>query len=272
MKKTLAIISIFLAIVLLLCSCAQRASYDENGICRVIDGKVPEERNANYILPYGDTVYVSFDDYVNKTKEKNAPEMESYILFRARNKRAESVSLSDAPAGYTIAEIEILEIYHQDGELFSNLTIGDSVDVLLQYAFVPEKGKAVLKDFPNLKAYNLQDETDYWDIHPGAFCFDYVNSHDEYLVFLDTFMYSKMQTQNIEVRNYGKNTPVLLTKENVTELHIPRFLWTIDQSQYETMKQEKIFTSPETRSGAVLEDLYDFVYFDILDQYIFGEK
>ena len=139
MKRVTLTVCLLLILALLFCSCAQRASYDENGICRVIDGKVPEDEKQWFRAPSYVGGYVSLEDFTAQTG------IEQNLIFRARRHSTESISSRDTPLAYTIAEMEILEIYIQEGELFESYSVGDHIDILLSYTFVPEKGKATFK-------------------------------------------------------------------------------------------------------------------------------
>ena len=270
MKKAIVYLCFLLTYALLLCSCAQRASYDEDGICRVIDGEVPEERDAFYRMPFYYDGYTSFEEYL--AKHQNETYLENYIIFRATRKTAESIAYKDLPFGYTVAEMEIAEVYYLNGQIYSDYTPGTTINLVLQYAFVPEKGVVKIKDFHNTGVYNLQDDSFDGAMFDLAYTFDYVDDDSEYLIFLDGMLLQDIQDGKKEIRAYFGNTPAIISKDNVHDVFLPHFIWKIDQEKYEEMKQDEQFSAPETREIRILREFYEYVYFDILDQYIFGEK
>ena len=85
MKRATLTVCLLLILALLFCSCAQRASYDENGICRVINGKVPEDVEQYNREPSYEGGFTSFEDF----KEVNS-DLKNLIV-RARLCSAESI-------------------------------------------------------------------------------------------------------------------------------------------------------------------------------------
>ena len=264
MKQVLRIAALLFALTLLLCSCAQRASYDENGICRVIDGKVPEDVEQYIREPSYEGGFTSFEDF----KEVNS-DLKNLIV-RARLCSAESISSKDTPLAYTIAEMEILEIYIQEGELFQEYHVGDSIDILLSYTFVPEKGKAVFQPCQTIGFYYLERDK-YDSCIAYSVAFHYVTAEDKYLLYIDDMVTTGILAEEYTITNYECSTPII-SKENATKLFIPNITWKIDEARYEEMKQTPKYVDREKRNGEIFKGYYNYVYFDILDQYIFGEK
>ena len=105
----------------------------------------------------------------------------------------------------------------------------------------------------------------------GAFAFNYVNAEDEYLLYIDDMTVTGVLAGEYTISNKDCSTPII-SKENATKLFIPNITWKIDEARYEEMKQTPKYTDREKRNGEIIEGYYNYVYFDILDQYIFGEK
>jgi hypothetical protein len=167
--------------------------------------------------------------------------------------------------------MEILEIYTQEGELFKDYQVGDSIDILLPYTFVPEKGRAVFQECLLSMGYHYLNSDRADDSLYGSFAFNYVTAEDEYLLYIDDMIASGILAEEYTISNNGCTTPII-SKENAAELFMPRMTWKIDEARYEEMKQDSDYTDRETRPGRIFEGYYNYVYFDILDQYIFGEK
>ena len=264
--KFLCLLCCALVLILCLCSCGVKYDYDENGEFRVVDGELPEELPApqDYTIEgYG---CVSFEEYINGFRDEV---IDGYMVFRARKIQSESMSTKDSSLEYTMTKLEISDVYMREGEIYKNFTSGKTIDILENYTFVPDGEQMNFKEVDFLRVYaDKKYNGGYsFNINIGR-GYEYVQPEKEYIVIL----INRYPDREKVIAN-SEEGPSIIDNDEFDSIFVPDMIQAIDEQRYENMLTQEEYTMPiEERPRKNWLALYDYFYFDILNQYVFAEK
>lgn len=262
--KKICLILAFVLVMLSLLSCAHRNRYryDENGEFRIENGDLPEElpKPSDLIWRAPAGGFVSLQDYLDHT-----PTTTGYVVFRAKKVTSESLSTKDSSLEYTITKLEILEVYESGGEQYKDLVQGGTIDIIENYTFVPDGDRLTFKKVEIVGLYPDQDQR--FSISDGR-GYEYVQPGKEYIVILlNEFPDRKMQIAS------GESGECIVSEDQINSIFVPDVIQAIDEQRYTEMLTQEEYTMPvEERPKRRPLALYDYFYFDILNQYVFNEK
>ena len=261
MKKTCLILALVLVMLSML-SCRDTYRYDQNGEFRTVNGELPEElpgpSDIIWRVPEGG--FVSLQDYLD-----NASVVDGYMVFRAKKVTSESVATKDCSLEYTITKLEILEVYESEGERYKDLVRGETIDIIENYTFVPNGDQLTFKKVDIVWLYPDLDQR--FSISDGR-GYEYVRPEKEYIVILlNEFPDRKMLIA------HGESGECIVPEDQINTIFVPDVIQAIDEQRYAEMLTQEEYTMPvEERPKRRPLALYDYFYFDVLNQYVFNEK
>lgn len=270
MKTCLRLFVCLLATLMCLCSCGVKYDYDENGEFRVIDGQLPEElpKPEDYFWRdcFTSGGITTFQQYINGFRDGV---IDGYVVFRARKIQSESLSTEDSSLEYTMTNLEILDVYMNEGDIYKDFASGKTVDILENYTFVPHGNQMEFKEVDFLRVYADKSYNGGYssNINIGR-AYEYVQPEKEYIVIL----INRYPDREKVIAN-SEEGPSIIDNDEFDSIFVPDMIQAIDQDRYANMLTQEVYTMPaEERPGRIKMDVYDYFYFDILSQYVFNEK
>ena len=267
-KIRITILCCAFLLILCFCSCGVKYDYDENGEFRVVDGQLPEELPApkDYAFHAWPSGCVSFEEYINGFRDGV---IDGYVVFRARKIQSESMSTKDSSLEYTMTKLEISDVYMREGEIYKDFTSGKTIDILENYTFVPDGEQMNFKEVDFLRVYaDKKYNGGYsFDINIGR-GYEYVQPEKEYIVIL----INRYPDREKVIAN-SEEGPSIIDNDEFDSIFVPDMIQAIDEQRYENMLTQEEYTMPiEERPRKNWLALYDYFYFDILNQYVFADK
>ena len=269
MKNKLLIFVCFLLLGLMVSCAANDGYYTEDGYYVVENGEFPETLpdiprvGIGFI---GGNSPVTLEDFEAKGRKAG---YQSFIVIRAKKKNSTSYTHCEDPSlAYTITEMDILDVYVNEGSSFQGYKTGDVIQILEPYAYVPDKKEpsfistSFIATKPNTSsAFNYLEYT----------AWEYIVSEKEYVIVLQDVMASCYKEG--KVTNFNGNHPII-TEENMKELFFPSLLRAIDRNAFDEMNTLDNYRDKSLREQDFcgMEQSFKYVYYDILNQYVFAEK
>lgn len=260
MKKVLSLCMILVLFVALF-SCQAPNVYDEEGYYRVVDGSLPDtlpEYPKFGFVTVGKGA-TSLDQVIERGKNAG---YESFFAIRA--KKATSVSISnqaDEHLAYTVTEMEILDIYVNEGGTFEGYTVGEKIQIVEPYAYQWKDNKPELM----VTSLEIHPDGDHTMALSSITSCEIIEPEKEYILFIKDGMVCGADGEKLTCIN---SEEIIISKDNANTLFYADLIRAIDQSAYEQMKANG-YDDVASRKGGTIETRYDYLYYDLLDKYYY---
>lgn len=258
--KFLCLLCYALVLILCFCSCGVKYDYDENGEFRIVNGELPEElpepADLMFHAPLAGTA--TLEEFV-------AQSATDYVVLRTKKKESVSIATKDTALEYTLTRMEILDVYINEGEAYQKFVIGDTVNIIENYTFIPDGDQLAFKKV-DICWRNLDYDFIYRNISDGR-GYEYVQPDREYIMIL----MNDISSRRVELVN-TVSKQCIISEEQVDDIFVPEVIQAIDEQRYADMLTQEEYTIPvEERSKRSPLSVYDYFYFDVLNQYVFVE-
>lgn len=260
MRKILSLCMIFVLFVMLF-SCQSPNVYDENGYYRVVNGDLPSELPE---YPQWGSVYagespISLEQMLERGKSAGYG---SFFAIRAKKETSTSTSNErDEHLAYTITQMEILDIYVNEGTTFEGYAVGDKIQVVESYAYQWEANKPEL----TVTSFEIHRENGRSTVLSNYTTCDIVEPEKEYILFIKDGMLQGVDGEKLTCINSDE---IIISKDNAGVLFYADMIRAIDQSAYEQMKTSG-YDDVSSRKGGTVKASHNYLYYDILNTYYF---
>ena len=223
-----------------------KAYYDFEKRLYIVENAEPKEQyfyQNGGDLHGGTLSYSSVDEALKKSE--NDENSAGFFLFRAQKLSSKSICHMDAWISaafapcYTVTTVKILEIY-ENTKTYADFKVGDTVDVIEPYGFVPDFNKSFGSDAPIFRDSDIMhpitaSETSYsfWE---------FIAKDDEYLIMVERPYYTDdlsvklrcvpyLDTDKLEGIDYDTYVEII-TKDDQSMRILPNFVKRLDKNEY----------------------------------------